>query len=1397
LTSAQLYTFKNYNHRDGLITEATLSAAQDSRGYLWIGTDGAGIMRFDGEKFEEIGAKKSNLPFHVSDICHQKNGSILFCTLYDGLYRFVNNKFSFLYKPSPNEGDSKRVVMVDSTIVLITERSITLLSMSGVPFRKLMFQNGKNLVVSQLLNTPQGLYLFSNQQNYHIKGKRIRTLRAFLGKNAPKFRSAFGSYSKNKLQLYSSNATQCLELHWWNDGSIFKSNYCSIYSKSNFQGAIKWVCERQNVLYFLTSDDQIYRIKNERLTPIIPNVSAPIRNITSIQIDQNFDLWMTAMNGIFKVSIEPFTRVQTNPLFENKNLVLIHRTPQGSFLCGNRTNELYLITSKAGQNPIYFSLTGYQAIEYQGNTYVSTNRGIYRVFADQLIPAEFPNQREKNIQLIHWDGTCFWYSEKGQGIMRFDPKTKRLTSFSHLNFDFPSHFYTAQNNLNQTLIYFGTNNGIFEFNKRTQQFRLLSTFNHLGTYCGNSTKDRFGTLWFTLDKGIAGITKSGDYVQINQSKKLPSTLFYTLNSDQFGNLLAGTNRGINVIQVNPAGRVLQQRNYGINEGFGGYETNMRASYQDGNQIYIGTIEGLYLINTDIITHYPSPPKPVVFAGRATSSGSWIDNDGKTYFTLKCLLPKLNIVTYSYRLVGYSEQWSAVSAVNEIQLPSLANGKYKLEVRATYDGDHFSAIAHYPLTISEPIWKSKWFIVFLVIILGVINIAYLELTKSYSRSHIIDTKDTVIDVNSTPKIILFGTIAQSTMLFIASYLEPHNFPSVWSNTFFTIGMLICFIWSVITLRNKAQTQRILMAIYITYALLIFEDFFLISITNVHPFPVLSLVMATSVIPFFVGQIRQVVAITLAQLFVSALLLIWLEETNYNEILFIAAVTISGGLAIMVSYLRNNSLEKLIFVSGIINKGNVIAISFNEKGTVSYCSSNINEYFSIESDYLLGKPLSILNPIVLSSEMRQTKLDEEFSDGKVFLVPMYNKLNAIIWFEWSCKFLNDSVRVIMGQDVTEKITVSTNYQSLVENAHDMIYNTDVNGNFVYANERFIQLFGAKNDSIIGQHSLTLVAPEYREKVAQFYAAQFQNKQHNSYLEFPIKSKDGRIYWVGQNVTMVYEPGSRKRVSGFIALARDITEKRAKDLLIEQQNMDITASIASAKHIQFNLLPKQSLFSSFFDESFVLYRPKDIVSGDFYWVRKIESKLVVVLGDCTGHGIPGAFMTIIGINLLNQLIKERKLTEPTTIMDALNTELTALLPTQEPNGYLEGIELVVATFEPGKVQFATKGVNFIHIKNGQVHRYKQETKHKQLPESITSETLLLSDEDQIYLITDGYQNQYGSVKNKAFSPERLEELLLKIHPESMALQKKYFENALRNWSEGYEQTDDITVIGLKGYR
>jgi serine phosphatase RsbU (regulator of sigma subunit) len=262
--------------------------------------------------------------------------------------------------------------------------------------------------------------------------------------------------------------------------------------------------------------------------------------------------------------------------------------------------------------------------------------------------------------------------------------------------------------------------------------------------------------------------------------------------------------------------------------------------------------------------------------------------------------------------------------------------------------------------------------------------------------------------------------------------------------------------------------------------------------------------------------------------------------------------------------------------------------------------------------------------------------------------------------------------------------------------------------------------------------------------------------------------------------------------------IKEQNEKIRLI---NTNMTDSITYARRIQRAVFPPEEHLGQLFRESFVMNRPKDIVSGDFFWLANKNGKKVISVSDCTGHGVPGAFMSMLGITLLNDLVNTRNILEPDTILNLLKNEIIrALRQKGKSDEATDGMDMALCVYDPAeaKLQYAGGFNPLVLLREGEITRIKADP----MPIGIgaitgkefTRHELEVRKGDVIYLYTDGYEDQFGGDKNKKFSRKRFRELLLNIHTLTMPEQKRTLESTLDQWMEGVEQIDDITVLGIR---
>ncbi len=254
------------------------------------------------------------------------------------------------------------------------------------------------------------------------------------------------------------------------------------------------------------------------------------------------------------------------------------------------------------------------------------------------------------------------------------------------------------------------------------------------------------------------------------------------------------------------------------------------------------------------------------------------------------------------------------------------------------------------------------------------------------------------------------------------------------------------------------------------------------------------------------------------------------------------------------------------------------------------------------------------------------------------------------------------------------------------------------------------------------------------------------------------------------------------------------------ISEQKREITDSIHYAKRIQTAALPVDELMQKVIPEHFVLFKPKDIVSGDFYWTTEKNGKSIVVAADCTGHGVPGAFMSMLGISFLNKIVNEKGITSPDEILNRLRDNVIhALHQTGEEQEAKDGMDITICTINKTEYKLEFAGANnplYIILNNEMqvIKGDKMPIAYYDNMKPFTLHELKYSKNDIFYIFSDGFADQFGGPKGKKFMYKPFRNLLKKISNKSMNEQKSILDRTIENWRGELEQVDDIVVFGVR---
>jgi serine phosphatase RsbU (regulator of sigma subunit) len=269
-----------------------------------------------------------------------------------------------------------------------------------------------------------------------------------------------------------------------------------------------------------------------------------------------------------------------------------------------------------------------------------------------------------------------------------------------------------------------------------------------------------------------------------------------------------------------------------------------------------------------------------------------------------------------------------------------------------------------------------------------------------------------------------------------------------------------------------------------------------------------------------------------------------------------------------------------------------------------------------------------------------------------------------------------------------------------------------------------------------------------------------------------------------------------------ALNLIEKQKAEL--ELRDKDITDSLNYAQRIQEALMPSEEYFRKYFKDSFIFLKPKNIVSGDFYWIGEKGDKVFIVAADCTGHGVPGALLSMIGIEIIEKTINVDNIEKPSEILSVLNKELEKTFSREKNIGTIirDGMDigLCVVNRKRKKLQFAGAFFPLYFIRDNSLIELKDDKLiigMNPLNNPYTNHEIDIQDDDIFYIFSDGYVDQFGGSQGKKFMYRRFRYLLLTIHSLPLADQKVILEDNIRTWMNGNVQVDDIMVIGFRPLR
>ncbi len=375
-------------------------------------------------------------------------------------------------------------------------------------------------------------------------------------------------------------------------------------------------------------------------------------------------------------------------------------------------------------------------------------------------------------------------------------------------------------------------------------------------------------------------------------------------------------------------------------------------------------------------------------------------------------------------------------------------------------------------------------------------------------------------------------------------------------------------------------------------------------------------------------------------------------------------------------------------------------------------------------------------------------------------------------------------------------------IASETNNSIYLFDSEGYILWTNEAFVRNTGYDYEDFKVSIGTNLLQISSNPDIDIIFS-EFKETKRPAIYTSQFKTKSGKIIWLQTSLTPILD---EEKIIQIIAIDTDITKIKEAENKISLQNTEITSSIHYASRIQKALLPMPVFVNAIFDNYFILNKPRDIVSGDFYWAAYKDNKAIAVVADCTGHGIPGAFMSVLGMMSFNSVISKLEEVKADVILSDMKERVISLLHQRGKSGEAnDGMDasVCVIDFENNVLEYSGANSDIYIVKNSddkeqrtrRVKADKISLDYNPLRNNrFTSHYINISEGDCIYMASDGYIDQFGGSNTKKFLRRNFEILLKKIHKESIKEQKAILDNTIELWRGNTPQIDDILVFGIQ---
>ena len=1194
---AQVYEFQNFNQNNGISSSSILSLFQDSRNLIWIGTDGGGLIKYDGNSFTVYDDSRGFKGKFITDVIEDANSNLVISTLYHGIFVFDGKHFfrPFQRKNSHlKSGGFYKLVASTNGIYACGEFEIVLIkkdySLETLVSYDKIFGSVSSLQFDKqarlLIGTDSGLYVLENKSLKKVKPNLFNGHVALTKNNHGEIIVSF------KGGLYSLSEVK-------SPVDVFEINKLTDLPKGFNPKSI--IVTKSGTIWIGGETDQgLLMYKEERLTKFNSTNGFNGQSVSCFLQDRARNLYIGTMGtGLYKTGSQLFVAYNNIEVLNSSGIFSVLEDSANLYV-GVRKKGVYKFTENKNDRKYilgksFINNLGANAIikNNRKEIVIGYQRGIAKIKKNQiehLNISYLANEALSNVvSLAQDEKNRYLIGTYGSGLFIAERDFSLITNFGRKG-DYFADYISTINRCDTNAWYIGTNNGLYILTEKSKNVFELSK-RLVSDVISVSTIDIYGNLWFTGEECIYSYNKNGAK-KYDKKDGLTSMLIYTLIADKNGNIWIGSNLGVDKVEVTKSAGLFSVKNYNSKNGFKGLETNMRSQFIDEHgDIYIGTSMGLikglvnYQLKKEItpnvlITNISITDQETDWAS-IKGKNKWVnvpDSAHKFESTQNQLTFRYNVSNmafndsyfYSYTLQGFDKGWSKPSQLNEAHYANLPSGQYTFKVKLVDgSGKSLNKETQYTFSIKRAFYLSWWFIIGGALL--VLLLFYLVFNKlsTFNRDFIYSNTGNAYNGQIQITIFFLGIAAPLTEFFIEVFkvranteLIPHVVVGLFCLSIYYLSHKVKFIYK--------NLQTFIVAVVVS--------FFVFSTYKIYFLPFELITFAEyCIVVFFAysifrlkwpyGIFMSVVALFIIALFYNPRIPVTTSIVFVNISLFIFLVNQARRISSL------NSKQRLLFANNIVHNGSSVIIATNRFGEVSFASDNVYNILGYNSEEIMGMGFWNL------TQDEDVKFMDYYQQGiqdKTYVRKLKCKNGEYKHFQWIDKKHAENLYVGIGQDISEQIKVQNQYFNLVQSATDIIYEANELGHFTFINDVIKNSLGYTQDELLGKHFTTLVRQDYKLKVAKFYFKLHATKNHFDILEFPVVGKNNSEYWVSQKVSVKRDED--KKITGYSAIVRDITSIKN----VEQQNVKRQEKINHYNAIlnQLTTNPNTSVLS--FDET-----------------------------------------------------------------------------------------------------------------------------------------------------------------------------------------------------------------------